>query len=149
FQRHDGNFVQGRALRRPPAPLARDDLVSVLRTSHRTYHYRLDDAAFLDRRGQLIELGIGKVAARITRIGSEISDRDAALGARTFGGRRRRFGADVAHERGKAASQSRSAVICHCHVSRPSCVTLRRAVDPIRWWRPRAARLLSIPSRAE
>ena len=78
FQRHDGNLVQGRALRRPPAPLASDDLVSVLRTAHRTYHHRLDDAAFLDRRGQLIELGLGKVAARITRIGPEIFDRDPA-----------------------------------------------------------------------
>ena len=79
FERHDRNVVQAGALRRPPAPLAGDDLVGILRPAHRPHHDRLDDAALLDRCRQVIELRLGEMPARIARIRLEIFDRHPPL----------------------------------------------------------------------
>src|SRR5947199_48385 len=84
-----------------------------MRAAHGTHHHRLDDAALLDRCRKLVELAVGEMAARIARVGADMLDRHAALVARALGCRV--LGADVADERGKAASQSRSAIIRHCH----------------------------------
>ena len=110
FERHDRYVVQPRALRRAPAPFAGDDLVGVLRPAHGTHDHRLDDAALPDRRGQIVELEVGKVAPRIARIGTQEFDGHAALLPAALG--RAVFGR-VSHESGKAAAQSRSAILCH------------------------------------
>ncbi len=104
FEQHDGNFVQACALRRAPAPLAGDDLIAVLRLPDCAHHDRLDNPALLDGGGQLIELGIGKIPARVAGIGFDVLDRDAPGLARALD--RLRLGNDVPHERGKAASKS-------------------------------------------
>src|SRR5260370_1531687 len=102
---------------RRPASLARDDLVGVRRAVHRAHHDRLDDAALAHRGGQLVELGLGVIAARIARIWPEALDRNATLIASLLD--RLGFLADIAHERGKAAPKSRSpGLICHVGVSR-------------------------------
>ncbi len=69
IDRHDRHFVQARDLRGAPAPFAGDDFKAVLRALHGAYHDRLDHAVLLDRVGELAELGIGKLTARIARIG--------------------------------------------------------------------------------
>ena len=83
----DRHLVQAGALRRAPAPLAGDDLV-VVRRAGCAHHDRLDDAALLDRLGELVEFGLGEIAARVARIGLEIFDRRAARLARRLGRRR-------------------------------------------------------------
>jgi len=75
------------------------------------HDHRLNDAALADRGGETFELLLGEVAARVARIGLEIFDRHAAMRARRL--RRSRLDADISHQRGKAAAQSRSAVIAH------------------------------------
>ena len=115
--------MQRGALRRSPASLAGDDLVRIFYAAQRTYDHRLDDPMLFDRRGELIELGIRIIAAGIARIGPEIFDRHAPLIAGAFR-RRRRFGADVAHERRQPAPKSRSALVCHRRSSR---IVLRHA----------------------
>jgi hypothetical protein len=70
FDEHDRNVMQARPLRGAPAPLPRDDLIHVFRSTERAHHDGLDDAALLDGHGKLIELDIREVAARIARIGT-------------------------------------------------------------------------------
>src|SRR5712671_4068218 len=53
----DGNFVKAGALRGPPAPFAGDDLKLIGGTAHRPHRDRRDDAALLDRGGELVEFG--------------------------------------------------------------------------------------------
>src|SRR5712692_5471084 len=101
-ERNDRNLMQTGALRRAPAPLAGDDLEGVGVAARRANHDRLHDAALADRGGELVELGIRKIATWITRVGLEKFDRNAALSARALG--RGGFGADVADERGKPAA---------------------------------------------
>ena len=86
---------------RAPAPLAGDDLETIGAAARRPHHDRLHDAALSDRGGQLVELGVEEVAARIARIRFEKFDRHAALIARALG--RGGFNADVADERGEPA----------------------------------------------
>src|SRR4051794_33729359 len=146
FEQYDRDIMQARALRRAPAPLACNDLIGVLRSGDRAHDHGLDDAAFLDRRRQIIELRFQKIAAWISRIGPHIFDRHAALIARAFGCRG--FGPHVTHQRGKAAPQSRSAFVRHRHVSRPLQLTLHRAAGSNRSRHLAAASVRSIPSRA-
>jgi hypothetical protein len=109
--------MQRGALRRSPASLAGDDLVRILDAAQRAHDHGLDDAALFDRRGEFVELCIRIIASRIARIGPEIFDRHAPLIAGTIR-RRRRFGADVAHERRQPATKSRSALVWHRRSSR-------------------------------
>ena len=45
----------------------------------RPHHDRLDDAALADRARQLVELVVGKILARVFRIGPDVLDRHLAL----------------------------------------------------------------------
>src|SRR5207247_3174936 len=82
IDRHDRHFVQPGDLRGAPASLTRDDLITILHAAYRTHHDRLDHAVLLDRVREFAELGIGKIAARVARIGFEEFDRHLALRAR-------------------------------------------------------------------
>src|SRR5215472_13378030 len=106
LEKNDRNVVHAGALRRAPAPLARDDLVMIGRAAQGSHHDRLDDAALADRRCELVELDLGIGLTRVAGIGLEKLDRDAALSARPFddGG----LLAYVADQRREAAPQSRS-----------------------------------------
>src|SRR5260370_23367993 len=102
----DGTPGRAGGAGRPPASLARDDLVGVRRAVHRAHHDRLDDAALAHRGGQLVELGLGVIAARIARLWPDALDRHPTLIASLLG--RLGFLADITHEPGQAAPQSRS-----------------------------------------
>ena len=103
----DRHFVQAGALRRAPAPFAGDDLEVV--GAARAHHDRLDDAALADRMRELVQLGVGEQLARIARIGVDELDRHRRwLRARSACCV---SCADVADQRGKAASQV--AIVLH------------------------------------
>ena len=68
FEHDDRHFVQARALRGAPSPLAGDDLELLAAVRRRPHHDRLNDAALADRLRQFVELGIGEDAARVARI---------------------------------------------------------------------------------
>ena len=104
FHHDDRHVVLIGALRRAPAPLAGDDLEAVVARGL-AHDDRLDDAVLADRGGKLVELGVGKGAARVARIGFQVFDRRAPRLARRIG--RLAFLADIADQRSKAASQSR------------------------------------------
>jgi hypothetical protein len=107
--------VQARALRRAPTPFAGDDLELIVGALDRTHHDRLDDAALPDRVGELAELLVGEVAARVARVGLDEFDRRLARAAAALDDLG--FIADVADERGEAAAQSRTSVFGHVIVS--------------------------------
>src|SRR3569832_50890 len=69
-----------------PARRAGEDLVGAV--AGFAHDDRLDDAALLDRLGQFDQVGFGKGAARIARIGLETLDRRAAWAARRIDRRR-------------------------------------------------------------
>ena len=74
------HFVQPRPLRRPPAPLAGDNLER-RRVVHAPPHQeRLQDAFGGDRLGQFVEFGIRHPSARLKAAGAELVDADAARG---------------------------------------------------------------------
>src|SRR5579862_7628964 len=111
------NLVQAGTLRRPPAALAGDDFVGVSDTARWPHNDGLDNAALAQRRGEFIKLGAGKSTARIARVWLQRTRRDFSLAARTLD---RAFGADIAHQRGKSASQSRSSrFLRHRRISHP------------------------------
>src|ERR1051325_9555248 len=119
----DRHLVQTGALRRAPAPLAGDDLESVGRAAHGAHDDRLDDAALADRAGELAELGVGEMTARIARIGLDELDRHAALATAHVLLRLRRLlvGADVADQRRETATEPRPvSLFRHRHVSAAS-----------------------------
>ena len=74
----DRHFVEPCALRRAPAAFAGDDLELVVAAGDGAHDDRLNDTAFLDRRGELSQFGFGKVAARVARIGDQIFNRRLA-----------------------------------------------------------------------
>ncbi len=111
IDRHDRHFVQPGDLRRAPAPLACDDLIPILHAAHRPHHDRLDHAVLLDRVGELAELGVGKIAARIARIGLQEFDRHLALRARPI--QMRGLAADIPDQTCKTAPQSRTRFLGH------------------------------------
>ncbi len=84
----DRDLVQPRPLRGPPAALAGDDLVSVRDAGNGADDDRLDDAALLDRGGELVELRVVEALARVARIGAQELDRRLARAARDLGMRR-------------------------------------------------------------
>src|SRR5262249_31271011 len=94
-------------LRGTPAPFAGDDLERVGRAARGAHHDRLNDAALADRRRELVELCLGIGAAWIARIRPQEFDWHAPLTARALG---RDLGllADIADQRGEAASKSRA-----------------------------------------
>jgi hypothetical protein len=100
--------MQSGALGSAPSPLAGNDLKRI--TLQCAHNNGLNYAALADRVGKLTELGIGKQAAWIARIGPQTFNRRAAWLAAAVGNRR--FVANVADQCSQAASQSR--VIRHC-----------------------------------
>jgi hypothetical protein len=81
------DLMQLRLLRRAPASLARDDLEAV---AVRPHHNRLDDAARLDRGGELVERLLAENAARLARVRLNARDRNTAhVAAAQFAGDRR------------------------------------------------------------
>ncbi len=111
LDRHDRNLVQAGDLRCAPAPFASDDLEAVLRALDLAHHQRLDHAVLPDRIGEFAELGIGKMPARIARIGFEEFDRHLALRARPI--QMRGFAADISDQTRKTAAQSRTRFVGH------------------------------------
>src|SRR5439155_15709786 len=98
-------------LRRAPASLTRDDLITILHAAYRTHHDRLDHAVLLDRVREFAELGVRKIAARIARIGFEEFDRHLALRARPL--QMRGLAADISDQTCKTAAQSRTRFVGH------------------------------------
>ena len=99
------DFVQPRPLRRAPAPLAGDDLEAV---AVRADDDRLDDAARLDRGGELVQRlfvedggAAGRDAARCSATGIIW-----IAAARRLRRRDRRFLGDLAEQRGEAAAEA-------------------------------------------
>ncbi len=111
IDRHDRHLVQADDLRRAPAALAGDDLETVLRALDRTHHDRLDHPVLPDRVGEFAEFGIGKIPARIARIGLEEFNRHLALGARPI--LMLGFAADISDQTCKTAAQSRTRIVGH------------------------------------
>ena len=62
-----------------PAALAGDDFVASGITG-RPHHDRLHDAVLADRLSEVGQFGLGKVAARVTRVGRQELDRHGAVG---------------------------------------------------------------------
>ena len=56
----DGDIVEPRALRRPPAPLASNDFVSIRGAGNGADHDGLDDSALFDRSGEFVEFPVVK-----------------------------------------------------------------------------------------
>ena len=114
----DRHFVKARALRGAPAALTRDDLIIM---AVRTHHDRLDDAAFRDRAGKLVQRVVVEMAARLIGVGSDRADRDHAdAGGRNAVQVRRRIVArDVAQQRAEPAAKTatRSLGIGHAATS--------------------------------
>ena len=101
----DRHVMQIGALRRAPAPFAGDDLEAVVVAGALAHHDRLNDAVLADRGGEFFQFGFAEGATRVARIGTEILDRRVARLALRLD--LRGFLADIAHQRCKAASQSR------------------------------------------
>jgi hypothetical protein len=66
------------ALRRPPPPLAGDEQVAA--AVPRPHHQRHDHAVRLDRRRQLVELGLAEVPPRLLRARVDVLDRRLEVG---------------------------------------------------------------------
>jgi hypothetical protein len=75
--------VQVRPLCCAPAAFSGDDLIAV--AAGGPHHDRLDNAAIANRAREFVELGIGKCASRIVRIGVDQLDRHATLAAPAIG----------------------------------------------------------------
>ena len=88
--------------RRSPAMISN---VSPL-PAHRPHHDRLDDAALADRIGELVKLGVGEMCGADCADWRRDFDRRSARFARRLSADEH-FLADVADQRGQAASQSR------------------------------------------
>jgi hypothetical protein len=100
------DLVETGLLRRPPAPLAGDDLEPSLVGPNDD---RLDDAARPDRVGELGQRFLVEDAARLGEIGLDARYRDhlhAAALRRAAGGVDRRLVRDLAEQRGEAAAEA-------------------------------------------
>ena len=80
LEHDDRHLVHAGALRRAPAPLAGDDLVGVGDAGDRAHEDRLQDAALFDRGGEILELGLVEILARLARIGPQELDRHETAG---------------------------------------------------------------------
>jgi hypothetical protein len=100
-------LVQPRLLRRPPAPLAGDDLEAV---AVRPHDDRLDDAPRLDRFGELGERVLVEDPPRLAGMRLDAGDRDHPHVAAPAGAAHRRLLRHVAEQRGEAAAEPRGAL---------------------------------------
>ena len=103
------DLVELRALRRPPAPFAGDDLKM---RALRPHDDRLDHPARFNRPGELAQRLIVEMAARLVGMRRNLADRQQ-LDSR-FIGRcvDRGFFLDFAHQRGQAAAQTAGLLLC-------------------------------------
>jgi hypothetical protein len=76
FTDHAGQRMHAGALRRAPAAFAGDDLVLARLTQRRAHQDRLQHAMRLDRIGQLVQLGVGEMPARLVRVRRDLLDRN-------------------------------------------------------------------------
>ena len=90
------------ALRGAPAALARHDLVFAV--GPRPHHDGLQQALLANRVGKIVEIGVGKMLARIVGTGMDQFDRHMAQAADVLD--HRRLGGVVPDQCGKAAAQS-------------------------------------------
>jgi len=99
------DFVQPRPLRRPPAPLASDDLEAV---AVRADDDRLDDAARLDGLGEFDQRLFLENPAGLARMRLDAGDRNQLNGAPPSfrAASDGRFLLDLAKERGEAAAET-------------------------------------------
>src|SRR6202034_1521482 len=111
IDRYDRDIVQTGDLPGAPAPLTGDDLETILCSPDGAHHDRLDHPMLPDRIGEFAELGIGKGAARIARIGFDEFDRHLALRARPL--QMRGLAADIPDQTCKTAAQSRTRFVGH------------------------------------
>ena len=102
----DRHLVQPRALRRPPAPLARDDLIVM---PMRPHHDRLDQPTRRDRRRQLVEHRLVEMPSRLIGMRRQRTDRQhphaRRLRCRCAIGRYRRLSRHLAEQRVEAPAQ--------------------------------------------
>ena len=75
----DGNFGEMRELRRPPAPLAGHDLIGVGEAGDRAHDDGLNDALLADGGGEIGQVRLAEIYARVSRIGPQELDRHAPL----------------------------------------------------------------------
>ena len=81
----DGDIVEPRALRRPPAPLASNDFVSIRDAGNGADHDGLDDSALFDRSGEFVEFPVVKSLSRVAGIWPQELDRRPSPAACEFG----------------------------------------------------------------
>ena len=133
---HRRELVESGPLRRPPAPLAGDDLVgrAVLAAVAGSHHQRLNDALLADRGGQALDLGLVEVLARLVGVGRQVLDRDGEQRALPRAERSRLHG--FAEEGGKALTQAalaRRAARVGFHAALSFWIRSRRSISPARW----------------
>jgi hypothetical protein len=128
--------VQAGPLRRPPAPLAGDDLECIGQVLERAHDDRLNNAALSDGGRKLVEILLCEALAGIARIRPQELDRHLALPAAALD--HAHLVADVADERRETASQAGS---CRFFGHEPSLLPA-----PTRRWR--SLRPPAAPARA-
>ncbi|CAH1662878.1 hypothetical protein BOSEA31B_12454 [Hyphomicrobiales bacterium] len=104
FDENDRDIVQLGALRRPPAPLAGDDLIGIDHARNRADDDRLQNAAFANRIRQLVEILLDEAASRIAGARAQELDRNPALTTRTLD--RTDFLTDIADQRCQTATKA-------------------------------------------
>ena len=130
------HLVQAGLLRRAPAALAGDDLVFVRTCRDRPHHDRLDDAAILDRLGQLLQIRIVERLSRVARVrAQELHRHRARHEALALDGAH--LVPDLADQGGQSTSQTRLTFFCHC-LSQIILGSRRRARS--RWMTSEASR---------
>jgi hypothetical protein len=80
------HFMKAGALRRPPAPLSRDDFISIRDAGNGPRQDRLNDAFRSDRISQFLEFCFVELMARIARIGAQKLNWDFLLPPRALHG---------------------------------------------------------------
>ena len=121
---HHGQLVEPRHPRRPPAPLARHDLVHRGVARRGPHEQRLDHALGADRGGEVRERRLVEAPARLVGVGRDAVHRQGAV----WPARRRLLGRlDVGHQRGQAPAEAALALAPpHATSSRAGSTPARR-----------------------
>ena len=108
------HLVHAGALSRAPAPFAGDDFeLAIAALAH---HQRLQQTLVADRAGQIFEITVGEMLARIIRIGMQELDRNMAQRACILDDRF--FRRVIADEGREPPTQPAFLWLCHHHTSR-------------------------------
>ena len=133
---HRRQFVEARPLRRPPAPLAGDDLIGRAAAAAAVcgpHHQGLDDALGTDRGGEALDLGLVEALARLIRLRRQMLDGDGEqravprLASGLFNGFAEQGGEALAEA---ALARLDAGVRCHALSLR---VRSRLSSSPARW----------------